>query len=38
MGKTGIIAKVNTTDLVIRSHSRDGKTPSYSQINLVFTV
>ena len=34
-GKTGIVAKLHRTDLVICSHSREGKTPSYSQINMV---
>ena len=36
-GKTCIIAKVHWTDLVICtcSHSREGKIPSYSQINTV---
>ena len=34
-GKTGIIAKFHRTDLVICSHSREGRTPSYSQINMV---
>ena len=34
-GKTCIIAKFHWTDLVICSHSRKGKTPSYSQINTV---
>ena len=34
-GKTCIIAKFQKTDLVICSHSRQGKTPSYSQINTV---
>ena len=34
-GKTCIIAKFNRTDLVICSHSIEGKTPSYSQINMV---
>ena len=29
-GKTCIIAKFRRTDLVISSHSREGKTPSYS--------
>ena len=29
-GKTHIIAKLHRTDLVICSHSREGKTPSYS--------
>ena len=34
-GKTSIIAKFLTTDLVICSHSREGETPSYNQINTV---
>ena len=34
-GKTGIIAKLHGTDLVICSHSREWKTPSYGQINTV---
>ena len=34
-GKTCIIAKLQRTDLVICSHSREGKTLSYSQINTV---
>ena len=35
--KTHIIAKYHRTDLVICycTHSREGKTPSYSQINVV---
>ena len=32
-GKTCIIAKFLTTDLAICSHSREGETPSYNQIN-----
>ena len=36
-GKTCIIAKFHRTDLVFFSHSRDGKTPSYSCINMVCT-
>ena len=36
-GETGIIAKFHETDLDIWSHSREGKTPSYSQINTVIT-
>ena len=36
MGKTCIIAKFQRTDLVISSHSREEKTPPYSQINTVF--
>ena len=35
-GKTHIIAKFHWTDLVICSHSRERKTPSYSQRNTVF--
>ena len=31
-GKTHIIAKFHRTDLVICSHSREGKTPFYNQI------
>ena len=34
-GKIGIIAKFHRTDLVICSHSRGTKTPSYSRINTV---
>ena len=34
-GKTHIIAKFLWTDLGICSHSREGKTPSYSLINMV---
>ena len=34
-GKTHIIAKFHRTDLVIESHSREGKPPSYSRINTV---
>ena len=34
-GKTRIKAKFHRTDLVICSHSRKGKTSSYSQINTV---
>ena len=34
-GGIGIIAKFHRTELVIRSHSRGTKTPSYSQINTV---
>ena len=34
-GKTHIIAKFLRTDLVICSHSREGETLSYSQINTV---
>ena len=35
MGKTGIIARFHRTDLVIWSHSRGTKPPSYSRINTV---
>ena len=34
-GKIGTIAKFHRTDLVIRSHSRGTKAPSYSRINTV---
>ena len=34
-GKIRIIAKFQRTVLVICSHSREGKTPAYSQINMV---
>ena len=34
-GKTHIIAKFHKTDLIICSHSREWKTPSYSRINMV---
>ena len=34
-GKTHIIAKFHWTDFVICSHLREGKIPSYSQINTV---
>ena len=33
--KTCIIAKFHWTDSVICSHSREGKTLSYSQINMI---
>ena len=33
--KTHIIAKFHRTDLVICNHSGEGKTPSYSQINII---
>ena len=36
--KSGIIAKFYRVDFVIYSHSRDGKTLSYSQINMVMPV
>ena len=35
-GTTCIIAKFQRTDLAIYSDSREGKLPSYSQINMVF--
>ena len=35
LGKVKLIAKLHRTDLVICSHSREGKSPSYSQINTV---
>ena len=35
-GNTCVKAKFHRTDLVICSHSREGKTPSYSKINTVF--
>ena len=35
--KTRIIAKFNWTDLVIYSHSREGKTLSYSRIYTVYS-
>ena len=34
-GKTLIISKFHRTDLYICSHSREGKTLSYSRINMV---
>ena len=34
-GKIGFIAKFHRTDIVIWSHSRGTKPPSYSQINMV---
>ena len=34
-GEIHIIAKYHRTDLVILSHSREGKTKSYGQINMV---
>ena len=37
-GKTHIIANSHRTDLVICSHSRDGKTLSYSGINKVISI
>ena len=37
-GKTCILAKLRTTDIVIRSHPREGKTLSFGQINTIFTV
>ena len=33
MGKTRVIAKLHRTGLVICSRSREGKPPSYIQIN-----
>ena len=36
LGRLKLIAKFHWTDLVICSQSREGKTPSYSQINMVF--
>ena len=35
-GKTRIMVKFHRTDVVICSHSREGKTLSYSQINTVY--
>ena len=37
-GKTGIKAKVHRTDLVTCSQSMEGKTRSYSQINMVLSL
>ena len=37
-GETCIIAKFQRTDLVICSHSRERKTLSYSQINMVCNI
>ena len=37
-GNTGIIAKFRRTDLVIFSHSREGKTPFYSRINKIYSL
>ena len=37
-GKTHIIAKFHRTDSVICSNSRDGKTPSYSQLNTITLI
>ena len=34
-GKTHITAKLHRTDLVIYTHSREGKIPSYRRINMV---
>ena len=34
-GKTRISAKLHRTDLIICTHSREGKTPFYSRINTV---
>ena len=36
LGRLKLIAKFHRTDLVICIQSREGKTPSYSQINMVF--
>ena len=38
MGKTHNTAKFHRADLVICSHSKERKTPSYSKINTVATV
>ena len=35
LGRVKLIAKFHRTDLVICSHSREGKTPSYSRINMA---
>ena len=35
LGRIKLIAKFHRTDLLIFSHTREGKTPSYSQINKV---
>ena len=37
-GKIRIIAKFHRTDLVICSHSRERKPPSYSRRNTVFEI
>ena len=37
-GKTLTIAKFYRTNIVIFSHSREGRTLSYSQINMVLTL
>ena len=37
-GKTHIIATFRRTHLVICSHSREGKTLSYIQINMVYRI
>ena len=37
-GKSLIIAKFHRTDLVICSHSKERKSPSYSQINTVLYI
>ena len=37
-GETRITAKLHRTDLVICTHSREGKTPSYLQINTVLLL
>ena len=34
--QTCILAKLHRTDLVICSHSREGKTLSYSRMNMAF--
>ena len=36
-GRTLIIAKFHRTDLLICSHSGEGKTLSYSRINMAFS-
>ena len=36
--KTCVIAKFHRTDIVTCSHSREGKTPSDSQINMVLLL
>ena len=35
-GKTRITAELHRTDLIICTHSTEGNTPFYSQINTVF--
>ena len=37
-GKTHITAKLHRTDLIICTHSREEKTPSYSPINTVLLI